>query len=178
MTVKRSLQHRWSWPRLPSLLLAGVAASAACGSGAHSSSSGDGGVDPAVQHNLDQLNYYRAQAGVAPLQLSTQLDQFATAGDQALAAGGQAHAHFHAAGQDGSLWTSGFCHNAGENQAPGWPVSDENATVDAILKSMMDEGPGGGHHDNIVNPQFRLVGIGLIDQGGLYLTNDFSAACP
>jgi hypothetical protein len=56
---------------------------------------------------------------------------------------------------------------------------DENGTIGAILKQMMDGGPGGGHHDNIVNPQFRLLGAGLLVQGsGLYLTNDFSDSCP
>ncbi len=44
---------------------------------------------------------------------------------------------------------------------------------------MMAEGPGGGHHDNIVNPAFVSLGVGLLVQdGGLYLTNDFSNACP
>ena len=43
----------------------------------------------------------------------------------------------------------------------------------------MDEGPGGGHHDNILNPKFASVGVGLvIKDGGLYFTNDFSNACP
>jgi uncharacterized protein YkwD len=40
---------------------------------------------------------------------------------------------------------------------------------------MIDEGPGGGHHDNMLNPKFRRVGIGLVIDGNeLYLTNDFS----
>jgi hypothetical protein len=44
-----------------------------------------------------------------------------------------------------------------------------------MLKMMMDEGPGGGHYDNMMNPRFRRVGIGLFDSGGkLYMTNDFS----
>jgi len=40
---------------------------------------------------------------------------------------------------------------------------------------MMDEGPGGGHYDNMMNPRFRRIGIGLVYAGGrLYMTNDFS----
>jgi len=133
-----------------------------------------------VMHNLDQLNMYRAQNNAPALVLSSALNQFATTGSQQLAAGGQAHAHFKAASNDGSLWSSGFCSGAGENQAPNWPVNgDENGTIDAILQSMMDEGPGGGHHDNIMNPALRRLGVGiLVRDGRLWFTNDFSAPCP
>jgi uncharacterized protein YkwD len=149
-------------------------------SGSGSGTTGTTGTtnDPAVQHNLDVLNMYRAQNNAPALVLSSALNQFATKGTQDLAAGGTAHAHFMAASADGSIWNSGFCGGAGENQAPGWPLTpDENGAVDAILKAMMDEGPGGGHHDNIVNPAYRSVGVGLVLQSGLFLTNDFSNAC-
>jgi len=136
--------------------------------------------DPYVQHNLDALNNYRAANNAPPLQLSSALNQFATVGSMQLAAGGAPHGHFQQAINDMSIWQSGFCNGAGENQAPGWAINgDENATIDSILQSMMNEGAGGGHHDNIVNPRFALVGIGLVVQGGgLYFTNDFSNACP
>jgi uncharacterized protein YkwD len=136
--------------------------------------------DPFVQHNLEVLNMYRAANNAPALVLSDALNTFAATGSQQLAAGGPAHGHFQQAITDHTLFSSGFCSGAGENQAPGWAINnDENKTIDAILKSMMDEGPGGGHHDNIVNPQFRLVGVGLLVQGGgLYFTNDFSNACP
>jgi hypothetical protein len=53
-----------------------------------------------------------------------------------------------------------------------------SAAVDAALQSMMDEGPGGGHHDNILSAAWGKVGISvLVQDGKLYLTNDFSAAC-
>jgi uncharacterized protein YkwD len=145
---------------------------AACG--------GAGGADPYVQHNLDALNTYRAANNAPALVLSDALNAFAATGSQQLAAGGPAHGHFMDAITKQTLFSSGFCNGAGENQAPGWPMNgDENGTIDAILKQMMDEGPGGGHHDNIVNPQFRLLGVGVLVQGGgLYLTNDFSNSCP
>jgi hypothetical protein len=154
-------------------------------------SGGDGGSpgadlaqmsgDPFVQHCLDQLNMYRTQNNVMPLYtLSPQLNAFAIAGTQALAAGGPAHGHFSDAANNGTLFSSGFCNGAAENQAPGWSITpDENGTIDAILLSMMNEGPGGGHHDNIVSPNYALVGIGLLAQNGqLWLTNDFSPPCP
>ncbi len=76
--------------------------------------------------------------------------------------------------------TQGFCSSAAENQAPGWPVNgDEDATIDAILKAMMDEGPGGGHHDNILAASSTRVGVGLVvdAQQQLWFTNDFSGSC-
>jgi uncharacterized protein YkwD len=128
-----------------------------------------------IQHNLDALNAYRAQAGSPPLKLSDALNKFATTGSEELSNGGQAHGHFGSS----DVFSNGFCNGAGENQAPGWGINgDENGTIDGILKAMMDEGPGGGHHDNILNPSYALVGIGLvIKDDGLYFTNDFSNAC-
>lgn len=149
------------------------------GSGGGGTSGGGGGVpadSPEVQHNLDALNAYRKDAGSPPLQLSGALNQFATVGSEQLADGGKPHGHFGSS----NVFANGFCNGAGENQAPGWSVENgnTNATIDGILKAMMDEGPGGGHHDNILNPKFALVGVGLvIRDGGLYFTNDFSNAC-
>src|SRR5262245_34711191 len=79
------------------------------------------GSSEAVLHNLDGLNAYRAQAGAPPLALDDRLSTFAAQGSVELAAGGDAHGHFHSASSGGALWSSGFCQSASENQAPGWP---------------------------------------------------------
>jgi hypothetical protein len=155
------------------------------GCNAGGASSGDGGSpagDQFVQRNLDDLNMYRSQNGAAPLALDAQLTSFAAAGSADLQSTGVPHAHFMAASSSGALWTSGFCHTAGENQAPSWPASSDAVelnSIDTVLAQMMAEGPGGGHHDNIVGTQFTRVGIALLVQNGkLWLTNDFSAPCP
>jgi uncharacterized protein YkwD len=159
------------------------------GGGAGSGGGGSGGSgggttasDAHAQHNVDVLNMYRAQAGVAPLAYDATLSMFSTTASSMLEATGQAHGYFVSQGQSGALWSQGFCGTAAENQAPGWPISsygDEDATIDAILKAMMDEGPGGGHHDNILAASSTRVGIGLIvdDQQQLWFTNDFSGPC-
>jgi uncharacterized protein YkwD len=148
---------------------------------------GDGGApsgDALVQHNLDVLNQYRAlETPPAPaLALDAQLSSFALAGSQQLLASNVPHEHFKSASSSGAIWASGFCHDAGENQAPGWPASSdalEQKSIDDVLAQMMAEGPGGGHHDNIVGTQFTRVGIALlVDNGQLWLTNDFSGPCP
>ena len=152
------------------------------GGGGSGGAGGGGGTtaDAHVQHNVDMLNMYRAQNGVAPLTLDDGLSTFSTTASDMLESSGQAHGYFMAQAGSGALWSQGFCNTAAENQAPGWPVNgDEDATVDAILQAMMDEGPGGGHHDNILAASSTRVGVGLVVDANqaLWFTNDFSGSC-
>ncbi len=128
--------------------------------------------------NLETVNAYRAKAGVARVVLDRKLSEFAARGSKELASTGIAHGHF--ADADSSEFAdAGFCGGAAaENQAPGWPAGDLLASIDRALQAMMDEGPGGGHHDNILNPAWGKIGIANIVIGGrLYMTNDFSPKC-
>lgn len=128
-----------------------------------------------ILHNLRQLNTYRAATGAPPLVLDADLTKFAQQGSIALMHNHLAHNHFKTAG----IWQSGFRRSAAENQGDprGWTAMNVDKAIDQILQMMINEGPGGGHHDNLLNPAYRRVGIGLVkdDRGRLYLTNDFSA---
>lgn len=145
--------------------------------------------DTFQEHNLKVINDYRATKGVAPLVLSAKLCKFALAGSQALEADHVPHEHFIDAVNDGTIWDDGFKTLAGENQGDpnGWPdlvpnapAKNEVAQIDAIEKMMFDEGPGTGeahaHYENMMNPKFHRLGVGLVRAAGglLYLTNDFS----
>jgi hypothetical protein len=139
------------------------------------------GFDAFQHHNLDVINQYRAGGGVAPLVLDQQLCTFALAGSQELSQDHMPHQHFIKAGKNGTLWTSGFKSNAGENQGDpnGWPKAPEMMQIDQIQAAMYAEGPGAGpahgHYMNMMNPDFKRLGVGLLEvQGKLYLTNDFS----
>lgn len=127
-----------------------------------------------IQYNLNRLNFYRARAGVTPLKLDDELSAFAHAGSMELMRNHIPHNHFSRS----NVWEHGFKGQAAENQGDpnGWFPGPTPKVINDILKSMMDEGPGGGHHDAIINPTFRRVGIGLVkdSRGRLYLTNDFS----
>jgi hypothetical protein len=139
--------------------------------------------DPLVKYNVDRVNAYRAKGGLAPLLYDAPISRFALAGSEQLARDHTPHAHFAASGKG----APGFGSKAAENQGDpgGVPPLGASAAgdrtkigqqqIDLMLKLMMDEGPGGGHYDNIMNPGYRRVGIGLayVD-GRLYLTNDFS----
>jgi uncharacterized protein YkwD len=135
--------------------------------------------DALVKYNLDLLNSYRAKAGRAPLLYDAKISAFALAGSKQLARDHSPHAHF-AAEQEGA---PGFGTHSAENQGDpsGVPPMDSDAIasgkkqIAALLKLMMDEGPGGGHYENMLSAKYRRVGIGLYSPGGrLFLTNDFS----
>jgi uncharacterized protein YkwD len=152
--------------------------------GAGSGGSGGGSVHPAdanMLHNLDALNAYRAAAGVPALAIDDQISGFSLTASMELKKSNTAHAYFMQQAKSGEIWKQGFCGGAAENQAPNWPIpnGDIDKVVDAILKAMMDEGPGGGHHDNILNSAMTRVGVGIfVDENTrLWFTNDFSGAC-
>ncbi len=135
--------------------------------------------DPVVRHNVEKINAYRGELGLAPLLYDAKISAFATRGSEQLSHDHVPHAHF--AGN--ARGAPGFGSSAAENQGDphGVPALDadraRSATkqVDTMLKLMMDEGPGGGHYDNMMNTRFRRVGIGLVQADGkLFMTNDFS----
>ena len=145
------------------------------------------GFDAFQHHNLDVVNAYRATLNIAPLVLDTPLCTFAQAGSVELSQDHTPHQHFITAGNNGTLWTSGFNGGAAENQGDpnGWFVMSQDATqnemmqIDDIQKAMFNEGPGSGtahgHYTNMMNAAYKRLGVGLLEVGGkLYLTNDFS----
>jgi uncharacterized protein YkwD len=157
--------------------------------GSDSSDEALASFDTFQKHNLAVVNAYRAKKGVKPLKLSAALSKFALAGSKELMKDHTPHAHFMAAAKDGSIWHDGFHTLAGENQGDpnGWPrlvasdpAANEKAQIDAIQKAMYAEGPGKGeahgHYENMMNPKFHRLGVGLVRASGglLYLTNDFS----
>ena len=135
-------------------------------------------ADPIVRYNVDQVNAYRSRGGLPPLLYDGRLSAFATTGSQRLARDHVAHANFaeNASSQK-------FGSRSAENQGDpgGVPPMDADRwrsaqkQVDVMLKLMMDEGPGGGHYDNIMSPKLRRVGVGIVYVNNrFYMTNDFS----
>jgi uncharacterized protein YkwD len=140
------------------------------------------------EYNLQLINMYRATQGIAPLVLNPTMSSFALAGSQELSMDHLPHQHFMNAGN--MIWMDGFTPpQAGENQGDpnGWrvlstdPTMNEMMQIQQILAAMFAEGPPGdagdhGHYQNIMNPAFKHLGVGLVEVNGhLYLTNDFSS---
>ena len=135
--------------------------------------------DPLVRYNVEQINKYRKTKGLGRVLYDAKISAFAKKGSERLSKDHEAHAHFAAHAQG----APGFGSRSAENQGdpagvPSLdpdPIKNGKKQIDIMLKLMMDEGPGGGHYDNMMNPRFRRVGIGLVYAGGrLYMTNDFS----
>jgi uncharacterized protein YkwD len=135
--------------------------------------------DVLVRYNLDRLNAYRKAAGVGTLEFDAAISAFALAGSKQLSKDHAPHAHFRAkADGEASLGTRSAENQGDWNGVPKLaddPIENGKKQIDWMLDLMFKEGPGGGHHDNMLNPKFKRVGIGLETVGGkLYLTNDFS----
>jgi hypothetical protein len=135
--------------------------------------------DPLVKYNVDRVNHYRAQKGLPPVLYDASISTFAMHGSEQLSRDHTPHAHFAANAQGAKAFGSRSAENQGD--PGGVPSLDADRArngqkqVDIMLKLMMDEGPGGGHYDNMMNARFRRIGIGLYYAGGkLYMTNDFS----
>jgi uncharacterized protein YkwD len=135
--------------------------------------------DPLVKYNVERINAFRAGNNLEPLLYDAKISTFARAGSERLGQDHTPHANF----AEHSQRAPGFGSRSAENQGDpgGVPSLDPDAVtngkkqVDVMLKLMMDEGPGGGHYDNMMNARFRRVGIGLVYVAGrLYMTNDFS----
>lgn len=135
--------------------------------------------DPLVKYNVDRINAYRAKKGIAPIVYDATMSAFARTGSEQLARDRTPHAHFAARIQGAPGFGSRSAENQGDpngvaSLAPT-PLENGKKQIDLLLEIMMNEGPGGGHYDNIMNPAMRRAGIGLVYVNArLYLTNDFS----
>ena len=84
--------------------------------------------------------------------------------------------HNQSLGKD--LTRAGICwRSIGENA--GYVTGrDGRGSVRWIHRAYMSEGPGGGHYENVVNPGWDRVGVGIVKDGGAYWeTEDFVQTC-
>ena len=111
-------------------------------------------IDPAMQRLVDLTNNTRQAAGLTPVTISAKLMAVAASYSQTQAAeGGISHI-----GPDGSTLTdrisrSGYAWSfCAENLAAGYAGPDE------VFAAWLDSS---GHRANILNPNFREIGVGL-----------------
>lgn len=119
---------------------------------------------------LDTINALRAKVGAKAVAWSVSLEAFADQGARYDAGLNSAHAHF-------SAFSKRAVPADAENAVPGWPIHSFK-TVSAVVaqgaKMMWDEGPGGGHYENIKG-NHTLVGCGIYvtPEGGVWVIHDF-----
>lgn len=120
---------------------------------------------------LELTNAERARAGLPPLALNNQLSQAAQAYSDVLASDG---CFAHTCGpvpemtqRDAQAGYTGWT-SVGENIAAGYP------SPEAVVSGWM---ASPGHRANILNPDYRELGVGLASGGkyGAYWTQEFGA---
>jgi len=111
-----------------------------------------------------------------PLTPSSTLEAFAATGAQVDYAARSAHSHFATSkGIPGSR-------ASGENEIPGfggWNLKRYKTIHDVIAAGLLDmwnEGPGGGHYENIKSTKFTQIGCGVFvaANGDVTVTMDYT----
>ena len=69
----------------------------------------------------------------------------------------------------------GSCNEFAQDECPGWPGPPSQLIV-ACLKAMWDEGPGGGHYENMKNAQSTKAACGFYQttDGSWWATQNFA----
>lgn len=119
---------------------------------------------------LDTINALRAGLGLAKVAWSKSLEAFADQGARYDAERNKAHAHFGA-------WSTRSVPSDAENAIPGWPLKEYKSVAKVVrdgAKSMWDEGPGGGHYENIRGDHTQVgCGIYVTPSGAVWVIHDF-----
>lgn len=111
---------------------------------------------------VQRVNQYRASIGVAPLTAVASAGSCADQQAQYDAANNTAHGAFS------------YCNEFAQNECPGWGGSLTSA-LPGCLDAMWREGPGGGHYQNMANPNYRYAVCGIYQtaNGGWWVVQDF-----
>jgi uncharacterized protein YkwD len=128
--------------------------------------------DANQQQLLGLINASRAGGGLAPYTFSAEQSS-----GNANCVGSFGHSvHMQQVGQiSHDQFPQDICipwSAAGENV--GEAGGSESQAIQSLHQQMMNEGPSGGHYQNIMSRQFTTIGIGLFHANGvLWLTEDF-----
>ena len=119
-----------------------------------------------------ETNRYRARHGKPPLRRSAELEAFAAAGARYDTAARTPHKHYDD--------TRGSKLAVAENEClsfQGWSLQfgggSVRGTIIQCLRTFYDEGPGGGHHENMMG-EYRTLGCAVhVAGGGVSIVQDF-----
>jgi uncharacterized protein YkwD len=120
---------------------------------------------------LGYVNGVRKLNGVPTVERAGALDDFAQAGSEELAQDHRPAQHWTEHAQEIGT-RSAEVQGAPAGEAPG-TLQDQLA---AVLLQMTGEGPGGMHHDLLLRPEWRKLGVGIVQSSDkrTYFTVDFS----
>jgi len=124
-----------------------------------------GTVEDAIRICLEEINRLRQTANAAPLSAWTDAQSCANEQAQSDQTNRAAHGAF------------GRCHEAAQNECPGWLGwrGDPVSVVRGCLQAMWDEGPWGGHRQNMQSGFYTKVACGVYRdaQGRVTAVQDF-----
>jgi hypothetical protein len=106
---------------------------------------------------VEETNRYRALVGLGPLSRSAEMEAYAAEGAKIDAYAAEPHFHFR------TMPFQGEYRLIGENELRNWSRREHKTVREVIRKGwglFWAEGPGGGHHDNLV-AEFTEVGCGV-----------------
>ncbi len=106
------------------------------------------------QSCVDRINAYRARVGAAPVARDPASEPCADSESRDDARSNRAHGTF------------GRCSERAQNACPNYPGRSTEEVLNKCLQQMFDEGPGGGHYDNMTNPKYTRAYCGFESLGG------------
>ncbi len=129
------------------------------------------GTEAEIAFCVEETNRYRTAIKKPPFARTAALDDFASRGAEHDAKRREPHHHFN-----NTQFPDSFSALA-ENELPWWHLdADEGAVrrvIRAGLRSMWEEGPGGGHYENLVGT-YTQMGCGIwIDGNEITVVQDF-----
>lgn len=106
------------------------------------------GAAGVAQLCVDEINKYRAKMGLPAYARWTEIEACSDGQSQSDGQTGRAHGSFPKCGE------------MAQNECPGWD-GPADKMLPGCLKMMWDEGPGGGHYENMRSQKYTKVACGV-----------------
>jgi uncharacterized protein YkwD len=121
---------------------------------------------------VDETNRYRARQGRPSLSRSAALEAYAATGARYDTAARTPHRHFDDTRGGKLAWAENECLSF-HGWSLWWGGGSVRGTVIRCLRTFYDEGPSGGHHENMMG-EYRTLGCAvLVTRGGVTIVQDF-----
>ena len=108
----------------------------------------------ARQTCVDRINQYRARVRVAPIARDASSEPCDDEESRLDSSANRAHGSF------------GKCGERAQNACPNYPGASVEDVLTKCLQQMFDEGPGGGHYDNMTSTKYSRASCGFVSVGG------------
>lgn len=107
----------------------------------------------ARQSCVDRINQYRARVRMGPLARDASTEACDDEESRLDSSSNRAHGSF------------GKCGERAQNACPNYPGASVEDVLTKCLQQMFDEGPGGGHYDNMTSAKYSRASCGFVSVG-------------